>query len=245
MSATLDRVTITGADNSIHPRDLVRLSERFPFVEWGILLSRSQEGNKRFPSLEWIDRAIDQDFGRRAPAFSGHLCGSWVRDICRGGAAFLIERPTIADRFDRFQINFHGEPIEAPVEMVIAGLRNLRPAEAGGIILQADAVNDNLLPLAHAAGIGVAPLFDLSHGAGILPESWPTRRWTYRGYAGGLSPENVAGQLPLILVAAGDGPIWIDVETRVRSNNDEQFDLDKVARFLEAAESFVTRERQR
>ena len=31
----LDRVTITGADDSVRPTDLLELSREFPFVEWG------------------------------------------------------------------------------------------------------------------------------------------------------------------------------------------------------------------
>ena len=34
-------VTITGADDSIQPSQLLDLQKEFPFVEWGILLSRN------------------------------------------------------------------------------------------------------------------------------------------------------------------------------------------------------------
>ena len=36
----LTRVTITGADDSVEPRALAELSEAFPFVEWGLLMSK-------------------------------------------------------------------------------------------------------------------------------------------------------------------------------------------------------------
>ena len=51
----LDRVTITGADDSIKATDLIPLSKRFPFVEWGILLSKNNEGSFRFPTRDWIE----------------------------------------------------------------------------------------------------------------------------------------------------------------------------------------------
>lgn len=51
----LERVTITGADDSTDISQLVELSQEFPFVEWGILVSRRSEGGPRFPSREWID----------------------------------------------------------------------------------------------------------------------------------------------------------------------------------------------
>jgi len=61
----------------------------------------------------------------------------------------------------------------------------------------------------------------------------------YHGYAGGLGPENLAEQLPLIGQAAGDCRIWVDMESRVRSDNDRQFDLAKVRKCLEIAKPFI------
>lgn len=50
----LDKVSITGADDSVNPKDLVELSEEFPFVEWAILLSKSRMRSNRYPSLNWM-----------------------------------------------------------------------------------------------------------------------------------------------------------------------------------------------
>ena len=55
----LDRVTITGADDSVDPLQLRALSLEFPFVEWGILVSHSNTictsyPKPRFPSPKWI-----------------------------------------------------------------------------------------------------------------------------------------------------------------------------------------------
>ena len=83
------------------------------------------------------------------------------------------------------------------------------------------------------AGVNCSTLFDLSHGAGVLPEQWPKPLPGIRcGYAGGLSPDNIKEQLTLISAAVGDTPIWIDMETHVRSNNDRLFDLGKVEQVL-------------
>jgi|SRR5579872_2152107 len=108
----LDKVTITGADDSIVPEDLVPLSERYPFVEWGILLSRTQEGSPRFPSLHWLERLADVTRGDPRVRLSGHLCGRWVRDLCAGHTDFLVERKEIAFIFDRVQLNFHASKHE-------------------------------------------------------------------------------------------------------------------------------------
>jgi hypothetical protein len=57
------------------------------------------------------------------------------------------------------------------------------------------------------------------------------------GYAGGLGPENVAAQLPIIDAhRSGPGlpliPYWIDMETKIRDEQ-ERLDLSKVRTVLE------------
>lgn len=48
-------ITVTGADDSVKDlNELVRMSEKFPKIEWGILLSKNNVGSPRFPSSEWI-----------------------------------------------------------------------------------------------------------------------------------------------------------------------------------------------
>jgi hypothetical protein len=105
-------------------------------------------------------------------------------------------------------------------------------------------------------------LFDVSGGAGILPDGWPQpihidiepgefgegiEYWRYSGYAGGLGPGNLAEQIPKIIEASGgteftnEGRIWLDMESRVRSDDDRQFDLQKVRRCLEIAGPYVNK----
>ena len=82
----INRVTLTGADNSIEPQQLFELSEKYPFVEWGILLSRNSMGSKRFPSLKWMNRleSLDKDYFNQEILYSGHLCGSFVKELLMG-----------------------------------------------------------------------------------------------------------------------------------------------------------------
>lgn len=224
-------VTITGADDRTNHQDLVELTEKYPFVEWGILLSAKREGEPRFPALEWIEGLKSfQDKLR----LSGHLCGRWVRDVKHGKLSFREERPTIWQMFRRVQLNLHGN-YDADINNFLDAVALLYDKQ---IILQVDGMNNRLLMAAVDAKVNIAPLFDLSGGRGLCPDSWPEPHQSICcGYAGGLGPDNLEEQLDHISVATGDHKIWIDMETRVRT--DEALDLNKVERCLQIAEQYV------
>lgn len=230
----LDRVTVTGADDSVQIKDMLAIQQDFPFVEWGILLSKSSEGNARFPSQDWISDLTEYSYGLR---LSGHLCGKWVRDICDGENTLFVDRPIYRGLFDRYQLNFHSYVHQ--IENKNTFLRAVLSLEAEQVIFQFDDVNNELLLQARELGINAVPVFDASGGAGILPGEWPEALPMYSGYAGGLSPDNLTVQMEFITKRCGDGPIWIDAETRLRSNADTLFDLDKVRKFLEKAMPWV------
>lgn len=238
----IDRVTITGADDSTPPWKLIALNEKYPFVEWGILLSNRQEGSPRFPSYSWLTDIAHLKLGHGVPfKLCGHLCGRWVRDLCDGVNTFLVDRMPIARLFERVQLNFHAEPHHVADAYAWRFINALREWGRDQYVFQFDDVNNHLMSLAAQGGVNVAPLYDTSGGAGVEPETWPRPTLPYVGYAGGLHPEKLPGQLVRIGDAAGeDQRVWIDVETHVRSNDDRLFDLDKVERFLAAAAPHVT-----
>ncbi len=230
----LDRVTVTGADDSIEPEALVALTEKYPFVEWGILFSGSRQGGPRYPSDGWISKLMHSAMQNRLPSLCAHLCGKWVRDLVLEGQSTWWEKyRSYSAIFNRVQLNFHGQFHKAGKGFP-AKLRSF----GHDFILQHDGVNDETI-LKLGAELPVFPLFDRSGGAGVLPASWPKPIWKYQGYAGGLSPENIEDELHRILDAAGESRIWIDVETRVRSEDDSLFDLHKVEVFLKRCQPFV------
>jgi len=147
------------------------------------------------------------------------------------------------------QLNFHAENTQCIAPKFFAALRTLNPRQ---FIFQIDGANGNqhlesLYAENDDGSVDAVPLFDISGGAGILPAQWPKPQYMstdtdhcYHGYAGGLGPDNLETQLPLIAEAAGNTRIWIDMETRVRSSDDRQFDLQKVRRCLEICAPFIT-----
>lgn len=245
---TIDRVTITGADHSIKPADLARLSRAYPFVEWGILVSNARMGEQRFPSMRWIWSL--QDIARSEfMRLSLHVCGRWTRQLLLG----VNEIPaSLLDDFRRVQLNFRDDLVievnAKPLRDAIAKINDDVPRHY--IFQVRSALGNSYLNALHAEGdanISAVALFDASGGAGRIPDKWPSPiymdsfadQYAYHGYAGGLGPDNLVEQLPLILKAAGTARIWIDMETRVRSDNDSRFDLAKVERCLEIAAPYV------
>lgn len=217
----LTRVTFTGADDSIEPRELAALSREYPFVEWGILMSRHY-GTHRFPSAEWLLKLYAVSADNPEMHLSAHLCGQFVREL---GTLLWWSATPNAWRFDRVQLNFHGQ-------------RNTVQAELPNhhqYILQADGVNDDWIKQACHRSKGIfVPLFDQSGGAGVSPGEWP-QAWPgiVCGYAGGIGPDNVVAELNRIdEVTEPKAPIWIDMERKVRSADDARFDLKKVEAVL-------------
>ncbi len=235
----INRVTITGADDSIDPINLVQLSLKYPFVEWGILVSKKIMGNHRFPSQRWL-QGLEKTRYTDLPdmKLSMHVCGMWVRQLLLGQVDLQQEiGEPLYHIFQRIQINTHAEKHDYNAK----GFEHLQILGVAKVfIFQYDGVNTELLQMASDYNIRHSALFDLSHGIGILPEQWPDLLPNTKcGYAGGLSPENLEQQIQRIEQKAGDTEVWIDMETHVRSNMDQQFDLRKVEKCLQIASKYI------
>ncbi len=232
-------VTITGADDSIRPEQLIHIMNRFPFVEFGILLAKKQQGGRRFPSWDWLEGLCAASL-HNPLALSGHICGNWVRDLCVGEPTFLDDIGYLFAMFRRFQLNFHGEPHEVDIQKF--GRLLEKRFSGKQVIFQMDGNPGNHQIFASTRAffdVDAHPLFDSSGGCGKLPGEWPRPIGRYCGYAGGLSPANVQEELEKISQVTAGSPFWIDTETRVRSNSDKLFDLDKVWLFLETVKPWV------
>lgn len=250
----LDRVTLTGADDSVSVNDLIRLSSEFPFVEWGILVHQATASVSasswapRWPSLSWLMGLQSQSRHIHRMQLSLHLCGHWVRELLVGRnhipASFF-------DEFQRVQLNFHAE--NTPCETVAFHQALRQSAKGREIIFQIDdnGGNEHMAALwdeidRGSGHIDTVPLFDVSGGAGVVPHEWPKPSYmandsdyVYHGYAGGLGPDNVLSELHRIAAAAGDCRIWIDMETKIRSKLDSVFDLEKCRSVLEQVATLV------
>jgi hypothetical protein len=234
MRKFIERVTVTGADDSTSIDSMINVSSECGYVEWGILLSKSSEGRYRFPSLAWMEKLAAAKKANPSMKLSGHLCGKWVRDLCIGSWTFVADRPGLIDMFDRIQLNFHAIAHTVNAEDLAKALNQYPHIQ---YILQLDGVNNDILPKLKALGVNAVALFDISGGAGILPDEWPESNG-FQGYAGGLSPENAAAQIEVISSKAKTN-VWIDAETKLRTADDSKFVMPKVEDFLLAAAPWV------
>jgi len=232
--------TITGADHSIDPKQILELSKEFPFVEWGILFSPSKEGKDRYPPLNWVCQLVEQSLS--STNLSAHLCGKYSRDLILKHTLWL---PLNGHIFKRIQINCTQEDTSlANLEMLsqqlsMRGQREFIFQYRGGQtplgLREAELISK--IPPYNQKQNTFGILYDKSGGKGVLSGTWPTLFSGMRcGYAGGLNPDNLQEQLTFIAEAAGESEVWIDMETGVRTDN--KFDLIKVRRCLEIASTF-------
>ena len=227
-STHLARCTLTGADDTTAHDWLFETGARYPFVEWGILYSDSQQGAGRYPSYEWL-RVLLQRM-RRTPrqfGFALHICGRAVQDFIEDhGVAAEISKD-----FGRIQLNLHASRVDLQ-----RLAKAIRQRSHQTIIVQFNKENASL-PQA-LAGLGNhAFLFDTSGGRGLAPEFWPTPlEDSSCGYAGGLGLHNLAQELPKIHHVA-NGNYWIDMEGRLRDSAD-CFDTAVAQQVLPVVEDF-------
>lgn len=234
----LFHVTITGADDGVEdPQELLHLSEEFPFVEWGILFSVPKQGTDRYPSASWLQKLnsvcnIALETHGKVPNLSAHLCGVYAKNVIYKNEVMLS-----SNHFKRVQLNlpqkdFHKTDLENLYSFAqstypdIEWLFQYRGQED-------DHKVEEMIKFNSGKGVfGV--VYDISGGQGISPDAWPKPFSTIRtGYAGGLNPDNLEEQLNQIACVVDDQPVWIDMETGVRTDN--KFDLSKVRRCLEIA----------
>ena len=79
MSNLLNRVTFTGVDDNTNIEDLICLTKKYPFVEFGVLVSKNNSNTgtvNRYPNLTILKRLKNKGL-----ELSCHICGSIARDI--------------------------------------------------------------------------------------------------------------------------------------------------------------------
>lgn len=215
----LTHITFTGVDEDTDFKRLVSIQQRYPKVEFGVLVSRKwKENGPRYLSP---DKARElRGLGLR---LSAHLCGSMARDVLHmGGFSNTDDFPEIIDIFSRVQLNVSN--YDEPENMS----PYIQPGSLQEIIIQ-QASNHNTFMLCRiASGDCISILLDESGGNGIdTPIIMPSYLHNVHvGFAGGINPDNVVAKVREITSLPYVNRFWIDMESGVRT--DDRFDLDKV-----------------
>lgn len=247
-------VTFTGVDASTEVEDLIGLAQEFPsvHVEYAFLYSDSNAGSieeKKYPPKEDILRKIEGidslsrklDIGNVESAI--HFCG---RDT--------LERiVTFEDQFipwdiiNRVQLNL---PVFWEKFFTVQDLFYFISAYPNmGVITQYKPGTELLYRLLISLS-NHQVLFDASGGKGVSPKEWvsPFSNKINWGYAGGLNPDNIREELPIILESfrkshGVDSTVstWIDMESGIRNVETDTFSVDKCRRILSAVNNNLGR----
>ncbi len=220
----LTHITFTGVDDETDFNRLVSIQQRYPKVEFGVLVSRKWfENGKRY--LSPFKAKELRGSGLR---LSAHLCGSIARDVLKtGGFSNTDDFPEIIDIFSRVQLNVSN--YDEPENMS----PYILPGPLQEIIIQ-QAFNHNTFMLCRiASGDCISILLDESGGKGIeAPFRMPSYLHNVHvGFAGGINPDNVVAKVQEITSLPHVNRFWIDMESGVRTN--DRFDLDKVEQVCE------------
>jgi hypothetical protein len=239
-------VTLTGADQTVKPQQLLDLSIKYPFVEWAILFSQSKAGIARYPSFDWIMELANLNVANsKAMKLSTHLCGAWVDSAMKGNLQ-LFDSAVIYAAFSRIQLNMGRGRLKSAI--TCQPLLDVVSSHADHDFIfggNYDASIDGSLLLNNK----IHPLFDASGGRGVETKDWPKPFDGPRitpGYAGGLGPDNVAQEVKRIAEVVDnesypDSLIWIDMETKIRTKtaSEDKFDLDKCEQVLKSVQEYV------
>lgn len=199
-------LTFTGVDDCTSLTDMIALSKRYP-IEWGVLFSPKRQGvDRRYP-LTPINVGLAQAHGLRMAA---HLCGGYARRVAVYGAAAVVSEIDFIP-FQRVQFNGQSAATNCAAWARINGMKPILTTKSYNF----------------PATVNVTWLFDQSGGRGKLAQKWPRHEEERLvGYAGGLDASNIVGIGGVIAAIDPIGPYYMDMEGRMRDEND-WFDLNR------------------
>lgn len=226
--STLIACTLTGVDSYSDLHELSDLAHEFPFVEFGVLLSRTMPGQEnRYPHLQQLETIIDRLTGSGA-AVALHICGKAVSEFVTTPG----EIRELASRVGRVQLNFAADRVHFGMQE----LDDVITQHGRPVITQHNRANHSVAGALTAVNHQV--LFDTSGGLGIRADKWPKPlKGKICGYAGGIGPATAAQDVETAFECTDGAPCWIDMESLVRS--DDKFDASLARSVLAAVDGVL------
>jgi phosphoribosylanthranilate isomerase len=238
-------VTITGADDNVEPSILDEIGREYPLVEWGILFSKSSEGQPRYPTPSWREKMYWATIERgEYYTLAAHLCGKSV-DAFLASYEFFENEVTMG--FNAIQFN----KLTAENKDQIFTFAKIQ-GHRHDVIVQYNQYTDVILNGLFDEDVpeDLKLLFDASGGKGMsyketggwpnIPEPFASR--VSYGFAGGLNRDNIEQAAYEVLQMHKDqeGFVWLDLESGART--EDKFDIDKVIDILDTVTNVINTE---
>ena len=234
----LKTIVCSGINENNDIDEAVAFLQKHKNVEYGVQCSPKKAGyhTPRFDWLKELTAKLNEHKMKNRIAL--HINEGFVVSFCDGRlsdevADLLNENEAIG----RLQLNFKITR-ETFASGKIPDIRTLgqtaKTVSAHPIILSASQPNLPFIRKAYHHGLKFDLLFDDSFGEGIMPDTRkpPLFDDVFQGYAGGLSPENVAEELQKISKVA-KGAVFIDAEGKLKENG--AFSFEKAEKFVQNA----------
>ena len=212
-----------GADDSIDPKILQLMSTHYPWVEWGVLFRPDLEGRPRYPTSKWVNELSNLAIHGEMPMkLAAHLCGSRCQAILNGDYNFVLELRRMG--FRRVQLNITAannvQIDDTKIETYVHNIRScIESVPQVEWIMQYN--NETKViwnSLLNSPPSNISVLQDPSCGLGVTITEFPKPfEGIHCGYAGGIGPANISDILSSVAVASEGKPVWIDMESSVRS----------------------------
>ena len=198
------------------------------------------------PRNIWFNQLIRESLQASHINLAIHINAEWAYDICTRGYIpniildwLKVEKSHRRPLIKRVQLNMSKNVADNINVNAMRGiLYDFRHTE---FIFQYNDKTKDAIEKMHKSGAKFSLLFDASGGNGISPDKWqkPVYDEHPMGYSGGISPDNVIGNLRKIDNVAHGREIWIDAEGKLKSQNlfDEKalFDADLARAYIKRA----------
>ena len=234
----LKTIVCSGINEKNDINDAIEFLKKYKSAELGVQCSPRKAGYQT-PRFEWLKELLgklnEQKIENKVAL---HLNEGFAVSFCDGKVPDEIsDLLSVGSTVGRLQLNFKiGR--ETFASRSIPDIKTLQKAmktvAPHPIILSTSQPNLSFIHKAHHQGMKFDVLFDDSFGEGVAPDMRkpPLFNDVFQGYAGGLSPENVAEEVAKIDKLA-KGSVFIDAEGKLKQ--DGKFSFSKAEKFVQNA----------
>ena len=236
-------ITCSDPREDIPVESILNFSEKYPMSEIGVQAHVGPMSEKK-PRNIWFSELVKAAKDLRcAPNIALHVNYLWCDYMCLGkipselsGWVSARNKNTREPVIKRIQLNIGDWTFSFNARNLA---KMIKRHSAQEFILPWNPKTANQIQELKQTGAKFSLLFDGSYGAGKEPEKWqgPVYKDIPNGYAGGLGPDNVAGNLDKInQILPENYETWIDAEGKLRDyKTTGSFTLELAEKYMQNA----------